>query len=288
MTQYSENIKYSISLQKRTLIISLSATVLLLMIHPVSVLIAEIIEHQASRALSQNQYQDDNLDSRIYSINIIRPLLIAASIEKDALLIDPGKADRHNDFANLQHRIGKWIDLLSDMGQDAPNGMDTSREYYARALLYLKQAIDRVPSNPDYQLNLGRLFQDLDDRKSAEHAYRHALKLYPASAALHYAVAKEFVLMGKKKESLEIIADFIKIDDSYIVRQREGMQRYIRQYRTTAYRNFLQGSYLLKMMEVIWRASDRSVDVLDSMTPKNEDAQEVKRLFYEIKGIDAP
>ena len=112
-----------------------------------------------------------------------------------------------------------------------------------------------------------------------------AVHAAPRNAALRYAVAAQYLLKGKKKEALEHASALAGMDDSYMlpdsINKTLTMER-----QPPEYRAFLSRSFLFKAFEIAWRASDKDISLVKTMVPSNDDAQEVLRLFLEMKGVE--
>jgi tetratricopeptide (TPR) repeat protein len=203
---------------------------------------------------------------------------------KTAAAIVPSRARYQGALADLYTRLGKWSETMQFFKVRLPAGAPTGREAADKTLFHLRRAVALEPTNPDYHLALGRLY-DRGNPELAAVELRKAVDAYPANAPLRYSVAMQHLLSGRKGDALEHARALAKLDDSYILRNPEHNTDMIER-QTPGYLAMLAGSYLYSALEIAWRVS-KDPEVVKGIAPDTPDAARVAQLFLATR-VPAP
>ncbi len=90
------------------------------------------------------------------------------------------------------------------------------RDGYRSAIEYLSKAISLEPTNPDYHLALGQLYDAVGDEGLAEMEFQRAITAFPVNAPLRYTLASYYFRAGKKEQALEQTRILEHLDESYL------------------------------------------------------------------------
>jgi tetratricopeptide (TPR) repeat protein len=152
-----------------------------------------------------------------------------------------------------------------------------------KALFHLKKAISLEPTNPDYHLALGKLYDAGGEPDQAEKELKKAAAAYPVNAPLRYSLAMHYLLTGRKGDALKQARILAKIDDGYIL--RKSLQKsYVMERQSPGYLSLLSNSYLYSALEIAWRVS-RDTQVIRGIAPDTPEASQVVQLFMEKRNI---
>jgi tetratricopeptide (TPR) repeat protein len=211
--------------------------------------------------------------------------LAAIASLKTAAAIAPTHALYQGAIAELYTRLGKWSETMQSLKARLPDGAPTALDAADKALSHLKRAAMLEPTNPDYHLALGRLYDTgRGDPALAAAELRKAVAAYPVNAPLRYSVAMQHLLSGRKGDALEQARALAKIDDSYILRKPELNTDMIER-QTPGYLAMLSGSYLYSALEIAWRVS-KDPEVVKGIAPDNPDAARVVQLFLAARRVE--
>jgi tetratricopeptide (TPR) repeat protein len=171
---------------------------------------------------------------------------------------------------------------MQSLKAGVPASALSGRDAADRAFFHLRQAIKLEPTNPDYHLALGRLYDTgRGDPNLAAGELRKAVDAFPVNAPLRYSVAMQYLLTGRNGDALEQARRLARLDDSYILRKSEYHTDMIER-QTPGYLSMLAGSYLYSALEIAWRVS-RDPEVVKGIAPDNPDADRVVQLFLASK-----
>lgn len=202
-----------------------------------------------------------------------------------AAAIAPSRALYQAAIADIYTRLGKWSEAMQSLNAKLPANAPTGKEAAEATLLHLKRAVALEPTNPDYHLALGRLYDTtLVDPAPAAAELQKAVTAFPMNAPLRYSVAMHHLLSGRKGDALEHAGILAKIDDSYILRDPEHKTDMIER-QTPGYLSMLAGSYLYAALDIAWRAS-KDPEVVKGIAPDNREAARVVRLYLDSKRIN--
>ena len=254
----------------------------LLLVHPVRALIADysygsvetLLDDPATEVRDTLDISAETMPAYLHAID---------ALEKTAALV-PSKALYHKALSALYFRIGAWTDDMEGFGEPLPAGALAKNAAFQKAWECLSAAVGLEPLNPDYHLALGRLTEAMG-LPSSSREYEAAAQIAPHNAGLRYAVAMRYLLSGRKAEALKHAEALAAMDDSYLVPESSAKQLTLER-RTPAYLSAVTNSYLMKALELGWRASNKDIGIVRNMVPTGEEAWEVWRLFRERQGLD--
>lgn len=216
-------------------------------------------------------------DTMIYYTDSIKSL-------KNAAAIVPSKSIYFKALADIYIRLGKWAEVMKMVNAPLPQNAVPEEDAYNNAVTYLKNAISLEPTNPDYHLALGELYNiSSGNAMLAGKEFSRAIKAYPINAPLRYVIAKQYLLSGMTGDALEQARVLASIDDGYLIPD-SIRGTLMSERRTPEYLIRISNSYFFKAMEIAWRVT-KDPEVIKGITPDNADAMEVARLFLETKGI---
>ncbi len=188
-------------------------------------------------------------------------------------------------LSELHARMGRWAETMEALRAGVPQSVVKKEEAFNRAIEGLEQAVRLQPTNPDFHLALGQLYDTVrGDVRRAEGEFRRAVQAYPASTPLRHALAAHYLNTGRSGDALEQARMLAGLDDSYILPDSPRKTQIIER-REDGYRAMLFNSYLFRAIEIAWRAS-RDAGVVKGIAPDNREAQEVVKLFMEHRGIE--
>jgi tetratricopeptide (TPR) repeat protein len=211
---------------------------------------------------------------------------VMVSMETASALV-PSKAFYRKTLSDIHLQAALWAKAMHNMDVPPVAGIGSSGMSLDLARKHLERAVFLDPLNADYHLALGRLFRESDgvlDR--ADREFQLAVGLHPVNVQLRYAVAREYLLQGEMEKALGQAEMLARIDESYRMDDDDPGCVLARERRSPWYISRLAGSYLIKSMEIAWRASGKDAEKVAAIVPDNIDAQETARLFFEFKGID--
>jgi tetratricopeptide (TPR) repeat protein len=268
-----------------SLILAVSALLLtgVMVYFPLKVLLAEFCYRRAAYDIydSSTGYGDElviSSDTIAFYNNAIK------SLEKASALI-PSESTYLKALADIYTRLGKWEEIMNAMNIPSHIIVHGNRDTYHSAIEYLSKAVSLEPTNPDYHLALGQLYDAVDDDTLAEREFARAITAYPVNAPLRYALAGYYLIVGKRGKALEQARILARIDDSYLVPDSAVQKRLKREKNLRSYISDISKSYLFKALEIAWIIS-KDPEVIRDIAPDNPDADEIARLFIELKGIE--
>lgn len=254
----------------------------LLLVHPVRALLAAYYYGSIDALLDDRS--TEFRDTLGISAETMPAYLQSIDAMETAAAILPSKALYQKGLSELYFRLGAWTGAMEGLGEHVPPGAMARDDAYQKALACLTRAVNLEPLNPDFHLALGHLAEAMGLPSSGDE-YEAAAHVAPHNAGLRYAVAMRYLLSGRKNEALEHAEALAAMDDSYLVLY-SPMKELILERRTPAYIAKMENSYLMKALELGWRASNQDVAVVRNMVPTGDEAWEVWRLFRERKGLD--
>jgi len=254
----------------------------LLLVHPVRALLAAcyygsvetLLDDPATEVRDTLDISAETMPAYLHAID---------ALEKAAALV-PSKALYHKALSELYFRIGAWTDAMEGLGEQVPPGALARDDAYQKALACLNAATALEPLNPDHHLALGHLAEAMG-LPSSSREYEAAAQIAPHNAGLRYAVAMRYLLSGRKAEALKHAEALAAMDDSYLVPESPAKQLTLER-RTPAYLSAVTNSYLMKALELGWRASNKDIGVVRNLVPAGDEAWEVWRIFRERNGLD--
>lgn len=215
------------------------------------------------------------------------------SLEKASAIL-PTETMYLKALADIYARLGKWQEVMDVLDEtprkDAPPffkggvGGVLSEDPYPKAIASLNKATSLEPTNPDYHLALGQLYDEINKTSDADKEFTRAIKAYPINAPLRYELAIHCLNTGRKGDALEHARILAGIDTSYILPD-SAKNRQMAERNMPSYTAILYNSYLFKALEIGWRVS-RDTEAVKGIAPDNPDADEVVRLFMESKGVE--
>jgi tetratricopeptide (TPR) repeat protein len=267
---------------KFLIIAAITLSALAMLSFPVRDLAADHFYHRVSAILDDEA--TEGLDVLPISDKAMPAYLEAIASLRTAAAIAPTRALYQAAIADLYTRLGKWAETMQAFNAPLPVGMPTGRDAAAKALFHLKRAVKLEPTNPDYHLALGKLYDtDAGDPNLAAGELRKAVDGYPVNAPLRYAAAMQHLLSGRKGDALEQARILAKIDDSYIIRDPERSADMIER-QTPGYLSRVTGSYLYSALEIAWRVS-KDPEVVKGIAPATPDAARLVKIFLEARKI---
>ncbi len=81
-----------------------------------------------------------------------------------------------------------------------------------KAVEHLKNAIERVPENPEFFFHLGYCYEELDDYVNAEEILKQGIEKSPENSKLLFRLGVVYDKWGKKNESIEQMKKVVGID----------------------------------------------------------------------------
>ena len=227
----------------------------------------------------------EGLDVLPISEKAMPTYLEAIASLQTAAAIAPARALYQGALADLYTRLGKWAETMQSLKASVPAGTLSGRDAMDKALFHLRRAVVLEPTNPDYHLALGRLYDsDRGSPKLAADELRKAVDAYPVNAPLRYSLAMQHLISGRKGDALEQARLLAKLDDSYILRKPEHKTDMIER-QTPGYLSMLAGSYLYSALEIAWRVS-KDPEVVKGIAPDTPDATPVVQLFLASRRIE--
>jgi tetratricopeptide (TPR) repeat protein len=100
--------------------------------------------------------------------------------------------------SNIDARIN-WGSLLHERGS-----LEEAERVY-------RDALERHGDDPVVLFNLGVLYEDLNRKMEAVHAYQKALRLDPGLADAHYNVALLFRVLGRPRDAIRHMAQYRRL-----------------------------------------------------------------------------
>lgn len=268
---------------KSLLIAALSLLALVMISFPVRDLAAEYCYGRVPGILDDET--TEGLDVVPISEKAMLAYLRAIDSLEKAAAISPSSALYQKALAILYLQIGKWSETMQSLKASLPPGAPGGREAADKALFHLRRAAALEPTNPDYHLALGRLYDaDRRDPNLAAGELHKAVNAYPVNVPLRYSVAMHYLLSGRKGDALEQSRLLGNLDDSYILRKPEHKADIIER-ETPEYLSMLTGSYLYSALEIAWRASQDPA-VIKGIAPDNSEAARVVQVFLAARRID--
>ncbi|MDI6726174.1 MAG: O-antigen ligase family protein [Smithellaceae bacterium] len=276
-----EGEKVSPKWRDRVIYASILLLAVVMLSFPVRDLAADYRYRQVSRILDDKT--TEGLDALPISESSMPAYLAAIESLKKAAALSPTNALYQRAQSDIYDRLGKWSEAMLSLNSPIPAGAPSKKEAAEKALSHLKKAISLEPTNPDYHLALGKMYDWGGEPGPAEKALKKTAAAYPVNAPLRYTLAMHYLLTGRKGDALEQARTLAKIDDSYVM--RESRQKdYTMERQTPGYLSWLSRSYLYSALEIAWRVS-RDPQVIRGIAPDNRDASQVVELFVELRGL---
>lgn len=248
---------------------------------PVRDLAADLHYRQVARILDDKRTED--LDILPILESTLPAYLAALESLRKAAAYSPKNALFPRATSDLYDRLGKWSEAMQSLNVPIPAGAPAKKAAAEKAILHLEKAISLEPTNPDYHLALGKIYDGIGEAGQAERALKKAAAAFPVNAPLRYTLAMHYLLTGRRGDALEQARILAEIDDSYIIRESR-LKSYILERQTPGHVAWLSRSYLYSALEIAWRAAPDS-RVVRGIAPQNPDAQQVVELFVEARGL---
>lgn len=206
-----------------------------------------------------------------------------SSLQKAAALA-PSRSIYRKALAEIYARLGIWSETMESLKARLPANAIPRQEAFESAVKCLEKAVSLEPTNPDYHLSLGQLYDKVrGDTRLADRELKRAADSYPVSAPLRYVLAMHYLLSESKGNALEQARVLARIDDSYITLE-SAPKADIMERQTPGYLSMLSQSYLYSSLEIAWRVS-KDPEVVKGIAPDTPDAAQVVQLFTEARGI---
>lgn len=186
--------------------------------------------------------------------------------------------------ADAHRKIGLWLNTLSLLSDEEPNAFREGTNHLYKAFKYYRQAIAIEPTNADTHIALGTLAAWEGDMTTASEELERATMAYPINSAVRYAVAAQFLVADMPEQAVAHARALAKNDDSYMIMNMD-QKKFIVENNRPRYEYMLTASYLFKSFEILWRASGKSVKMIQEAIPDNEEARDAAELFFAKKGI---
>ncbi|OHE24436.1 MAG: hypothetical protein A2Z43_03645 [Syntrophobacterales bacterium RBG_19FT_COMBO_59_10] len=266
--------------RKLLCISALFLLVFILLSYPVRELTADYYYRRVAGILDDKT--TEALDVKPISESAMPAYHEAISSLKTAAAFAPSRSVYPKALSEIYTRLGTWSETMEFLEAPLPANAIPHREVFESAVQCLEKAVSLEPTNPDYHLALGQLYEKVrGDARLADRELKRAADAYPASAPLRYALAMHYLLTGRKGDALEQARVLARIDDSYITpesaRKADIMER-----QTPGYLSWLSRSYLYNALEIAWRVS-KDPEVVKGIAPDTPDASQVVQLFMEAR-----
>jgi tetratricopeptide (TPR) repeat protein len=207
--------------------------------------------------------------------------LAAIDSLKKAASIAPSCSRYAAGLADLYQRIGNWTKIMTALNAPLPATIIPSDTAFREAFGHLRQAIALEPTQPDYHLALGMLYDQTGETEKAIAEIQKAAKAYPGNAPMRYAIAMHSLVYGRKGDALEQARVLAAIDDSYIL--KDSIQKAdMLERQPPGYLTMIRNSYLYGALEIAWRICP-DPDVVRGIAPDTADATPVVQLFLDSK-----
>jgi tetratricopeptide (TPR) repeat protein len=248
-------------------------------------LLADHYYGSVSRILDDKTTEE--LDLKPISESTMPDYLDAVRSLNTAAALAPSRPSVLKSLSDLCARLGRWAETMESLSAPLPASAPLKKDAFDNAVIYLKRAISLEPTNPDYHLALGQLYETAyKDGVRADAEFVKALDAYPRNAPTRYAVAMQYLHAGEKDKALEQARLLARLDDSYILDDdRTGRKAFMRERRPPEYVTKLWGSYLFGALEITWRVSEDPATV-KGIAPDTQEARDVVQAFMEWKGIE--
>ncbi|MFO7667338.1 MAG: O-antigen ligase family protein [Desulfobacterales bacterium] len=234
--------------------------------------VAGILDDETTEALDVKPISESAMPSYIKAIGSL----------KKAAVFAPSRSAYQKALSEIYARLGTWSETMESLRAPLPANAIPTREAFEAAVKYLEKAVSLEPTNPDYHLALGQLYDRAGgDARLADRELKRAAEAYPVNAPLRYALAMHYLLSGRKGDALEQARVLARIDDSYIIHESE-LKAEIMERQTPGYLSWLSRSYLYSALEIAWRVS-KDPEVVKGIAPDIPDAARVVQLFMEIR-----
>ena len=259
---------------------ALSLLALILISFPVTDLAADYYYRRVARILDVKT--TEVLDVKPISESTMPAYRDAISSLQKAAAFAPSRSVYRKALSEIYARLGMWSETMEFLKAPLPANAVPRQEAFGSAVKCLEKAVSLEPTNPDYHLALGELYDKVrSDTRLADRELKRAADAYPASAPLRYALAMHYLLSGSKGNALEHARVLARIDDSYVItesaQKADTMER-----QTSGYLSMLSRSYLYSALEIAWRIS-RDPEVVKGIAPDTPDAAQVVELFMEVR-----
>ncbi len=274
----------SAPIAKPLLIYALLPVIFILLSFPVRDLAADYYYQRTAHILDDQT--TEGLDVMPISASSMPAYLAAIVSLKKATLFAPSHSLYQKALADMYSRLGEWAQTMESLRAPLPAGALSNKEAWDHAIACLQKAVLLNPTNPDYHLAIGLLYDKAGrDPRMADKELKRAADAYPLSVPLRYVLAMNYLLSGRKGDALEQARVTATIDDSYIIsdsiRKNDTIER-----RPPGYLSMLSRSYLFGALEIAWRVS-KDPEVVKGITPDTPDAAPVLQLFMETRNIGA-
>jgi tetratricopeptide (TPR) repeat protein len=239
--------------------------------------VTDILDDKATEDLDVLTISESSMPRYIESISSL----------KKAAALSPARSQYPKALEELYSKLGRWAGTMEALKTSLPSGALSKKEAFDNAMTNIRKAVSLEPTNPDYHLVLGQLYDTVyGDALGAEAELRMALEAFPINAPLRYSVAMHYLLTGRQGEALEQARLLAGIDDSYILDNDDpARKKFMIERRTDSYLSMLYNSYLFKALEITWRIS-KDPHATMGIAPDTADAREVVQAFMEWKGIE--
>lgn len=255
--------------------------------YPVRTLVADILFMTAPRVVADKA--TDALDVLDISEETLPAYHTAIDRIRQASVWDSGNSIYSKAQGDLYMQLGTWANVIGQVEGQLPEEVKAGNNDQRNANYLFTKAVNLEPSNPDYHLALylsklaslqtGKLDSSITDD------LEKAILLYPNSSPLRYEVALQYLILGKKDKALEHAKALASRDDSYRLPDKLSNESLMAR-RSARYISFLAQSYLLKAIEIAWRASGQDYNLIKAMTPDDQQARDALGVFMELKGVD--
>ena len=188
--------------------------------------------------------------------------------------------------ADILMQLGIWTRTMEVLEHDRSGRLRPSTSYLEEARQRLITAVNLDPLQPDHHLALGHAYAEAGDHVRAEGEYQRAIEAWPVNSPLRYTVALELLIAGNREGALREARTLARNDDSYRVSESLTKQKMI-ELQTPEYRRVLLRSYLYFALEIIWRATDGSMEAVVMSVPEDPDARRVLEEFLSRRGRES-
>ncbi|MBN1663689.1 MAG: tetratricopeptide repeat protein [Deltaproteobacteria bacterium] len=248
---------------------------------PIRDLAADYYYRQAPRILDDKA--TEGLDTAPITEKSMPAYLAAIDAYKKAVALAPSNASYQKALSDIYNRLGKWSETMQTLNVATPASAPSKKDASEKALFHMQKAISLEPTNPDYHLALGKLYESLGESITAEKEYKKAVAAYPLNMPNRHFLAMHYILSGRKGDALEQARILANIDDSYVIRDLL-QKKYLMEQQPPDYLSKLSRSYLYYALEIAWRAS-QDTQVIKGIAPNTPDAAQVVQLFIDAKGL---
>src|SRR3972149_9163703 len=163
---------------------------------PIKAFIADYYYNRVSVILDNKS--TDYRDVKEISAGTMSDYLAAIKSLEKSTTLRPTMSIYYKALSDIYTRLGIWADTMEALNEALPAQTLSSKVAFVYAASYLKTAISLEPTNPDYHLALGQLYDRIGaDGSVAEKELARAIHAYPINAPLRYAIAGHYLLTGR-------------------------------------------------------------------------------------------